>query len=173
MHSLNPAMRLKQRQSNRYFYEAAGTSTVTAIKHQRSSSSLKMKTANSQLGRNICYRPQLKFLDSIIGFSWRTYSGADKSLARPGRQQANVSVRMAWISFGVLPCRKKTWWQLASRCCWNSARPWHASELVSFLVGLRNYQHPGRTNMQHSFVTTSFWSIIIKFLHATTCVFHS
>ena len=32
--------------------------------------------------------------------------GADKSLARPGRKQTNVSVRMAWISFGVLPCRK-------------------------------------------------------------------
>ena len=29
---------------------------------------------------------------------------------------------------------KKTWWQPASRCCWNRARPWHASELVSFLV---------------------------------------
>jgi len=37
---------------------------------------------------------------------------------------------------------KETWWQLASRCCWNRARPWHASELVSFLVGLRTYQHP-------------------------------
>ena len=36
----------------------------------------------------------------------------------------------------------KPWWQLASRCCWNHARPWHASELVSFLVGLRTYQHP-------------------------------
>ena len=37
--------------------------------------------------------------------------GADKSLARPGRKQANVSVRMARISFGALPCRgkKKTW----------------------------------------------------------------
>ena len=35
------------------------------------------------------------------------YTGADKSLARPGRKQANVSVRMAWISFGALPCRKK------------------------------------------------------------------
>jgi len=33
--------------------------------------------------------------------------GADKSLARPGRRQANVSVRMARISFGALPCRKK------------------------------------------------------------------
>ena len=33
--------------------------------------------------------------------------GADKSLARPRRKQANVSVRRAWISFGALPCRKK------------------------------------------------------------------
>ena len=75
----------------------------------------------------------------------RMYMGAAKSLARSGRKQANVSVRMAWISFGVLPCRKKTktWWQLASRCCWNRGRPWHASELVSFLVGLRTYQHLG------------------------------
>ena len=37
----------------------------------------------------------------------------------------------------------QTWWQLASPCCWNRARPWYASELVSFLVGLRTYQHPG------------------------------
>ena len=37
----------------------------------------------------------------------RIYTGADKSLARPRRKQANVSVRMAWISFGALPCRKK------------------------------------------------------------------
>jgi hypothetical protein len=34
------------------------------------------------------------------------YGGADKSLARPGKKQANVSVRMARISFGALPCRK-------------------------------------------------------------------
>jgi len=33
------------------------------------------------------------------------YMGADKALARAGRKQANVSVRMAWISFGALPCR--------------------------------------------------------------------
>ena len=32
---------------------------------------------------------------------------ADKSLARPGRKQANVSVGMEWISFGALSCRKK------------------------------------------------------------------
>jgi len=48
---------------------------------------------------------------------------------------------MAWISFGALPCReKKTSWQLTSRC-WNRARPWHASELVSFLVRLRTYRY--------------------------------
>ena len=67
------------------------------------------------------------------------YRDADKSLARPGRKQTNVSVRMA-----SAPCLagKETWWQAASRC-WNRVRPLHASELVSFLVSIRNYQHPG------------------------------
>jgi len=35
------------------------------------------------------------------------HTGADKSLARAGRKQANVSVRMARISFDALPCRGK------------------------------------------------------------------
>jgi len=49
-----------------------------------------------------------------------------------------------WREFPSAPCLagKRTWWQLAFRCCWNRARTWHASELVSFLVGLRTYQHP-------------------------------
>jgi len=35
----------------------------------------------------------------------------------------DIYIRMAWISFGALPYRKKeTLWQLASRCCWNRAR---------------------------------------------------
>jgi len=34
------------------------------------------------------------------------YKGADKSLAQPGMKQVNVFVRMVWISFGALPCRK-------------------------------------------------------------------
>ena len=49
-----------------------------------------------------------------------------------------------WSECPSSPCvakKKKTWWQLASRCCSNRARPWHASELVSVLVGLRTYQH--------------------------------
>jgi len=37
---------------------------------------------------------------------------------------------------------KKAWWQFVSQFCWNRACPWHASELVSLLVGLRTYQHP-------------------------------
>jgi len=50
-----------------------------------------------------------------------------------------------WCEFPWAPCLavKETWWQLSSRCCWNRARLWHASELVSFLVGPRTYQHPG------------------------------
>ena len=90
------------------------------------------------------------------------YRGADKSLARPGRKQANISLRMAWISFGVFPFRKKkTWWQLASRCCWNREHPRQAAELVSFLVGLRTYQHAGilmvwfpNRRSQHMFTST-------------------
>ena len=45
------------------------------------------------------------------------------ALAYDGACSPNVSVTMAWISFGALPCRKKkTWWLLASSCCWNRAR---------------------------------------------------
>jgi len=54
---------------------------------------------------------------------------------------------------------KKSWWQLAFPCCWNRARPWHASELVSFLVGLRTYQHLGNSTIQ-SFLRSEqflFW----------------
>jgi len=47
-----------------------------------------------------------------------------------------------WREFPSAPClRGGTWWQLASRCCWNRAHPWNASEFASFLVGLRTYQH--------------------------------
>ena len=68
------------------------------------------------------------------------YRGADKSLARPGRKKANVSVRMAWISFGALPCRKKKLDSSRLDVVEIARVAWHASELVSFLVGLRTYQ---------------------------------
>ena len=45
------------------------------------------------------------------------------TVAYNGACSSIVSVRMVWISFSTLPCRgKKTWWQLASPCCWNCAR---------------------------------------------------
>jgi len=73
------------------------------------------------------------------------YRGVDKSLARPGMKQANVSVRMAWISFGALSCGGEKKLDHSSRLdVVEIARvTWHASELASFLVGLRTYQHPG------------------------------
>ena len=57
---------------------------------------------------------------------------------------------MAWISFGALPCKGKneTWWQLTSRYCWKRVLSWLASELLSFIVGLRTFQHP--VSVQHS-----------------------
>ena len=68
-----------------------------------------------------------------------------------------------WREFPSAHClaKKKTWWQLASRCCWNLARPWHASELVSFLVGLRTYQHPDRIDM-----FMNYWIFLSPFGHS-------
>jgi len=52
------------------------------------------------------------------------------TVAWDGAYSPNVSVRMAWISFGALFCReKRTCWQLASRCCWSRAR-----HLTGFLL---------------------------------------
>ena len=69
----------------------------------------------------------------------RPYNGPDKSLARPGREK-KLRFLSEWREFPSAPCLagKKLWWQLASRCFWN------ASELISLLVWLRTYQHPGK-----------------------------
>jgi len=105
------------------------------------------------------------------------YRAADKSLARTGRKQANVCIRMAWISFGTLTCRKKNWWHLASRCCWNHARPCHASEVVYFLIGLRTYQHTGKIRLTTCNIIsilnlTKFFKLICPPFHDNhaTCV---
>jgi len=52
---------------------------------------------------NNTYKEQL----STTCITYWLHSGADKSLAWPGKKQVNVSVRMGWISFGALPCKKK------------------------------------------------------------------
>jgi len=68
-----------------------------------------MLTSRAKIGYPDC------FLVLLIIFSGRSrnvlskfmYRGADKSLTLPGKEQANVSVRMVLISFGALSCRKK------------------------------------------------------------------
>jgi len=71
---------------------------------------------------------------------------------------------MACITFGALSCRKKnkTWWQLASRCCWNRASPWRASELVSFPVWLRDYQHPGKLRSDYFYANVCLMITDVK-----------
>jgi len=63
----------------------------------------------------------------------------------PDQKGKKLMFLSEWREFPSAPCivGEKSCWQLASWCCWNRARPWQASELVSFLVGLRTYQHPG------------------------------
>ena len=87
-----------------------------------------------------------------------------------------------WCEFPSAPCLagKKNWLQLASRCGWNRACPWHASKLVSFLLGLRTYQHPC-SHVDESdkvrFVGTK-WQILrlrlqIVFRQKTVSLYHS
>jgi len=64
------------------------------------------------------------------------YRGADKSLVRPGRKQANVSVRMAWISFDACLAGGKKLDDSSRLDVVEIAHvPAHSSEFVSFVVG--------------------------------------
>ena len=91
---------------------------------------------------------EIRRSSKISSWIWSIISGVVTVLGRPGRGasqveksprlswatqfltvaydgacSSNVSLRMAWISFDVLPCRGGgTWWQLASPRCWNRAR---------------------------------------------------
>jgi len=59
-------------------------------------------------------------------------------VAYDGACSPNISFRMAWIFFSALLCRKKTWWQLTSRCCWNCAR--HLTCFLSATVTRKGLQ---------------------------------
>ena len=86
--------------------------------------------------------PEIRQSSKIRSWIWLIISGVVIVLGRPGRGASqveksprlnwatqfltvaydgacfpNVSVRMALISFGALPWRKITWWQLAPLCC--------------------------------------------------------
>jgi len=90
---------------------------------------------------------EIRQSSKISSWIWSIISGVVTVLGRPGRGipqveksqrlnsatqfltvvydsacSPNVSLRMAWMSFGALPCREKTWRQLASPYCWNRAR---------------------------------------------------
>jgi len=77
-----------------------------------------------------------------------------------------------WHEFPSAPCLagKETWWQLASRCCWNCARPWHASELVSFLAGLRIYQNPGKSDCDLSKTDIHMNYVCIMYMYVRVCM---
>jgi len=93
------------------------------------------------------YLAEIRRSSKISSWIWSIISGVVIVLGRPGQGASqveksprlnwatqfltvaydcacspHVSVRMAWISFGALPCGGGTWWQFASRCCWNRAR---------------------------------------------------
>ena len=77
-----------------------------------------------------------------------------------------------WRVFPSAPCltgAEKTWWQLASPCCWNRARPWHASELVSLLVELRTYQHPSTNYI----IRSSNTNVVLACTHRRQLYFRS
>jgi len=90
----------------------------------------------------------ISWVVNVLGRSGRSASQVEKSprlnwatqfltVAYDDACSPNVSVRMAWISFGALPCRKKrNWWQLVSPSCWNRAR--HLTCFLSASV-TRNY----------------------------------
>ena len=91
---------------------------------------------------------EIRRSSKISSWIWSVISGVVTVLGRPGRGVAqlkksprlnwatqlltvayygacspNVFFRMELMSFGALACKKKkTWWQLASRYCWNRAR---------------------------------------------------
>ena len=86
------------------------------------------------------------------------YRGADKSLARPGRKQASVSVRMAWISFSTLPCRKKN--LMTARVSMLKSCVSLTCFRACFLPDrAKDYQHPGYLQ---------FWYVLSQRLNPPT-----
>ena len=56
-------------------------------------------------------KPQSEFLPVLVKIFWTSHAERTgeliSPLVRPGRKQVNVSVRMAWISFGALSLQEK------------------------------------------------------------------
>jgi len=73
------------------------------------------------------------------------YRGADKSLARPETKQANVSVRMAWISFCALTCVEKKTLMTARVSMLLKSRASLTCFRACFLHGRTKYYYNGMT----------------------------
>jgi hypothetical protein len=80
--------------------------------------------------------------DRIIVFP--PYRGADKSLARPGRKQATSMSKSSWVMdptrWGEMPSCSAIDLVEIRRSSKISSRIW---SIISGVVGLRAYQHPG------------------------------
>ena len=100
-------------------------------------------TVRSRPGRGATQVKTSPRLNWVIQFLTVAYNGACSP---------DVSVRMAWISFGASPCRKITCWQLVSRCCWNRAL--RLTCLLSSSVTRKEFQFGTRT---HSSLQRHYW----------------
>ena len=80
-----------------------------------------MNLINNLLGGHCLGRPGrgASQVEKSSRLNWATQF---LSVAYDGSCSRNFSVRIAWICFGALPCKKKKPWKLASSCCWNRAR---------------------------------------------------
>ena len=146
-HHLAPFLRRKKRSGlqmdKRFLYTG---SFWTHYKEIKINSQVKMKLSICIFFTSYCNCNKIHLAfqyQKTISFD--IYMGADKSLARPGRKQANVSVRMAWFSFGALPCRgKKNLMTARVSMLLKSRTSLTCFRACSFLVVLRTYQHPDR-----------------------------
>ena len=77
-----------------------------------------------------------------------------------------------WREFPSAPCLagKKKLDDISRLDVVEIARPWHASEFVSFLVGLRTYQHPGRYYSNLAESIQQYHKSINERLSSSNCV---
>ena len=124
-----------------------GTHFAEMFRMSKSSWMMEPTRSREMPSRSAIEQTEIRLSTKIRSWIWSLISGVVTVLGRPGRGASqveksprlnwatqflavaydgayspNVSVRMSWISFDALSCRgKKTWWQLASPCCWNRA----------------------------------------------------
>jgi len=120
-----------------------GTHFAESFRTSKSSWMTDPTRSREMVSRSAINLAKIRRSFKIISWIWSIISGVVTVLGRPGRgasqveksprlnwatqfltvayvgaSSPNVSVRMAWISFGTLPCwGGGSWWELASPCC--------------------------------------------------------